>query len=192
MERQPIRRGATTFAMGIAIGLMVLLTIAATACRSEGAAVPDRDEREVGVYSAVLDWLIADAGMIIDATNATDDDDAEPADLFVASRSEAPIDVDVQVMLVDLYLDRVPLRFVDVWTEAVLEDEPDQPIHDGGMLVGLGAVEPDGDVIEVYADRYFSATRSQAWVLTLERSADDWQISGEPIDSDIRPFVDDS
>lgn len=172
------------------VALVAALTLALTACSSSGPEVADSDDREVGIYSVVLDWLIAGADMPVG-------DEEGPA-LFVASRSEAPIDVDVQVVLVDAFVETVPLRFVDVWTEAVMKDEPDLPIHDGSMLVGLGAVDAEGEVVEVYADRYFSQSRAEAWIVTLERSGEDgggdavWQIAGRPVSSDIRPFTDDS
>jgi len=164
--------------------LVAALVFALTACNGgQSDAVADSDDREVGVYTVVLDWLIEGAV-------AVGEEDA--ADLFVASRAEAPIDVDVQVMLVDSFTEKVPLRFVDGWSEAVLEEEPDRPILDGSMMVGLGAVDPEGDVVEIYADRYFSESRAEAWIVTLELSGESWQISGPPLASDVRPFVEDS
>lgn len=171
--------------MGIAIGLAAaILAIAATSCGSEGADVVDTDDREAGVYAVVLDWLIE--GADLDRTGP------DGTEIFVASRSEVPIDVDVQVTLVESFVDKVPLRFVDVWTEAVVENEADLPTHEGTVLVGLGAVDPDGDIVEVYADRYFSVTRAEAWIVTLEGSDDSWAISGQPQAGDIRPFSQDS
>ena len=142
------------------------------------------DGREFSVYGEILEWILEDAPVV--------DDDADSIVVFVASRSEVPIDVDVQVALVDEFADRASLRFVDQRAEALVDDEPEQPVRDSGILVGLGAIAPEGEVVEVYVDRYLSRTEAEAWVVTTESSGDAWQMSGEPAHTDVRPLPEDS
>ena len=164
--------------------LALLAAVASAACSGQDPNVTAGDEREVAVYTEVLGWLIENAEVT--------DGGPDPLVVFVASRSATPIDVDVQVALVDTFAETISLRFVDERAEALIEDETDRPVRNAGMLVGLGAVDAQGEVVEVYADRYFSATRAEAWIVTMERSGESWQMRGRPVASDLRPVADDS
>ena len=108
--------------------------------------------------------------------------------MFVASRSEQPIDIDVQVAVVAALDARVFVRFIDDRAEAVATDAENQQVRDGGILIGLGAVPFEGDNVEVYTDRYRDSEDVQAWQMPVSRSGQRWMLTGAPTSTDVRPL----
>ena len=108
--------------------------------------------------------------------------------MFVATRSEEPIDIDVQVEVVGALDPRIFVRFIDDRTEAVAEDSDNQPVRDEGILVGLGAVPQASDSVKVYADRYRNSDDVEAWNVTVRRTDDSWELAGDPTRADVRPL----
>jgi hypothetical protein len=163
------------------IGLTAALVAVSVGCSSpdidRGALTGD--ERSAAVYEVVLDWLIADEPGI---------GGEEQADwvLFVATRSEQVIDIDVQGHVVAALEPAVEVRFVDDQTEAIDSEVEDQPVRDLGLLVGLGAVAPDGDTVDVYADLYRNANQIDAWQFTVSRVEGSWELTGPPAPTDVR------
>jgi len=152
-----------------------------TSCSS---APDDRvagDDRTAAVYESILDWMLDEEGGI-------DSGDRPEWVMFVATRSEEPIDIDVQVAVVEALDPRIFVRFIDERTEAVDADSDDEPVRDDGILVGLGAVPREGDSVEVYADRYRDSDDVEAWHMTVHRSGDSWELSGAPTKADVRPL----
>jgi len=163
------------------IGLTAALVAVSVGCSSpdidRGALAGD--ERAAAVYEVILDRLIADEPGI---------GGEEQADwvLFVATRSEEVIDIDVQVGVVAALEPAVEVRFIDDQTEAIDTELEDQPVRDLGLLVGLGAVPPDGDTVEVYADRYRNANQIAAWQFTVSLVEGSWELTGPPATTDVR------
>lgn len=165
--------------VGVALCLFAPLAPLA-ACDQSSDDPTEGDGREAAVYELILDWVLA-------GEPAAADD--EPT-VFVASRHEQPIDVEVQALIVEAMDERAEVRFVDERAEAVVDGEDGLPVHDGGVLVGLGAVPPDGDRVEVYVDRYRRADDVVAWDVTVQRRGESWQLAGEPAAADVRPVLD--
>lgn len=160
-----------------ALGLVVV----GAACAG-GADDPASGEgRTAAVYETVLGW------MLDDEPDVGLDQKPEWA-LFVVSRSEDEIDLDVQVAVVDALDHRVFVRFIDERSEAVEADSDDESVRDGGLLIGLGAVTEEGDTVELYADRYRDGGDVDAWLITLERAGARWEIVGTPSPADVRPL----
>lgn len=160
----------------MAVGAMIL-----TSCVSVSDNPAAGDDRTAAVYESILNWLLDEEGGV---------DAAERLEwvLFVASRSEQPIDIDVQVAVVAALDPRIFVRFIDDRTEAIDPDDQDQQVRNEGMLVGLGAVPDDGDSVEVYADRYRNSADVEAWHMAVQWSGDSWVLAGAPTSADARPL----
>jgi hypothetical protein len=137
--------------------------------------------REAAVYESILEW-------ILDEEPVADTDERPGWTMFVGSRHERPIAVDVQVLVVETLDERIVVRFIDERAEAVDEDADKQPVRENGMLVGLGAVPAEGDRVDVYVDRYRETDDVDAWEVTVRRAGESWTITGVPIATDVRPL----
>jgi hypothetical protein len=106
--------------------------------------------------------------------------------MSVTSRHEEPIGVDVQAFIVEALDDRVDVRFIDERTEAVEDGDERQPVREDGILVGLGAVPPEGDRVDVYVDRYRKIDDIQAFDVAVRRRGDTWEVVGVPAAAEVR------
>lgn len=139
---------------------------------------PTTDEgREATVYALVLEWLV--------------DQEPTPADgdlvLYITPRSEHTVDIDVQANVVELMAPSADVRFIDELAEALELDEPGAPVRGDGVLVGFGAVASEGDVVEVYVDRYRTADDVEAWTVTARRTGTSWRFVQPPEPIEPRP-----
>ena len=164
-----------------AIGALVLSVAFAASCGS-GADDPVTGEgRTAAVYESILDWML-------DEESGVSVDEKPEWVLFVGSRSEGQVDLDVQVAVVEALAPRIFVRFIDERSEAVEVDSEEESVRDGGLLVGLGAVAEQGDSVEVYVDRYRDAGDIEAWLATVRRAETTWEIVGSPSPTDVRPL----
>lgn len=136
--------------------------------------------RSTAVYRAVLEWVITQEPAPLDGDELL---------VFVDDRDEGAVDIDVQGTLIEDLADTAEIRFIDDRAEAVDIDDVGSPVREGGVLVGLGAVPGEGDVVEVYVDRYRHATDVAAWTFTLSRTGEAWTLSPSPAPVDVRPVV---
>lgn len=164
-----------------AVGSLTLVALVTSACGSSADDPAAGDGRTAAVYESILDWLIQEE------PGPANDDDPELT-VFVASRSEGEIDLDVQVAMVDAFDSGAFVRFIDERSEALDDDADDKRVHDDGILVGLGAVAQEGDPIEVYTDRYRNTDDVEAWLITMRRSGDGWVIVETPVATEVRPL----
>lgn len=162
--------------------LVVCVALVAAACSSEPGGASEGDDRTAAVYRSILSWFV-------DAEGPLAEDHEADWVMFIATRSEEPIDIDVQAALVEGMESDVFVRFIDARAEAVDEESDNEVVRDDGILIGLGAVPDESDTVEVYTDRYRDATDVEAWLVTIRRSGDNWQVVGEPEPTDVRPLA---
>jgi len=157
--------------MPMTIALLALLLTAA--CGDDDApAQPDPVEREIAVYVATIRALVVDADPGAEA-------DGPAGVVYVASRDEQPIGVDVQAGVVVELDGWATIRFVDTDEEAIDSADPAAPVRDEGLLLGLGSV-PDGAFeVEVYADRYDGPERTIVYAVRLRRVGANWTLAEE-------------
>jgi hypothetical protein len=168
----------------VVVPLVMLAAVFASSGCSSSAIDPGADsgdDRTAAVYEPILDWLL------VDEPGVGGD---EPADwvLFIASRSEQVIDIDVQASVFAALESVVEVRFIDDRAEAIDDEVETEPVKGLGLLVGLGAVPPEGDTVEVYADRYRDLEQVDAWQFTVSRADGSWEVDGEPTVTDVRPL----
>ena len=163
------------------VAAVVVVTSAACSSTAIDPGADAGDDRAASVYRPILEW-------ILDGEPGIGGD--EPADwvLFVASRSESVIDIDVQAAVYADLEEVVEVRFIDDRAEAVDDELENRPVRDLGLLIGLGAVPPEGSTIEVYADRYREVGEVDAWQFTVSRPDGSWELVGEPAATDPRPL----
>lgn len=102
-----------------------------------GADPDNGDSLVAESYILVVDWVLAEPEFALDL--ATD----EQTLVFVESLGPGEIDLGVQVEIVRHFEPDVDIRFIDIRTEA-LDDSDGEPVRDGGLLLGLGAVPLTG------------------------------------------------
>lgn len=160
----------------------LVLSVATIASCGSGADDPAAgDGRTAAVYGSILDWMLdEEPGLSIDQKPEWV--------LFVGSRSEGQVDLDVQVAVVEALERRIFVRFIDERSEAVEVDSENEPVRDGGLLVGLGALAEQGESVDVYVDRYRDAGDVEAWLVTVRRAGTTWGIVGSPAPTDVRPL----
>jgi hypothetical protein len=86
----------------------------------------------------------------------------------------SPIDLEVQVEMLDELDDFAEVRFADSFDEAVEDAEDDPSVLDDGVAVGLGAFEPPSD--EIVASLFVTGDRQPSDFLVVRR-AGRWQLA---------------
>lgn len=157
---------------GLRLRVVAAVVSFALAASLAGAACTEpsqSDTREAAVYEELLRWVIE--------TERPGDGDGPPS-LFVDSATDSEIPLEVQVEVIDRLGDDADVRFIDDREEAVTDDEL-APVHDEGVLVGLGAV-PTGPPVIVRLEVYRSVEDTAAYLVELAGSDEAWRISGTP------------
>ena len=164
--------------LACAVGV-VTLTLAA--CDQADDDPKAGEGREAAVYESILEW-------ILDEEPVADTDERPGWTMYVTSRHERPVAVEVEVLVVEALDERIVVRFIDERGEAVDEGAENQPVRENGMLVGLGAVPVEGDRVDVYIDRYLEIDDVVAWEVTVRSVGETWTITGVPLATDVRPL----
>ena len=126
--------------------------------------------RAANAYDTVVRWLLND--------ELGSDPDPEVA-LFFESLTNEEIPLEVQVEMLGLLDDFETVRFIDEPEEAVDLDLAAAPVHDDGILIGLGAISADEPPV-VRAELYRDSDRTRAYRFTLSGSGSTWRVDGEP------------
>jgi hypothetical protein len=139
----------------------LVLVILASGCRDG----PGRDDPNVGIYAAAIQWLVDDrhgnAGVA-----------SGPESVYVEAIGDERISLEVQAGVVERLEDVAKVRFIDA---------PGDPVRREGLLVGLGPVRPgEGSGVLLYAHRYADADDVVAYELVMERAEGRWQVAGRP------------
>jgi hypothetical protein len=148
----------------------LVLVILASGCRDG----PGRDDPNVGIYAAAIQWLVDDrhgnAGVA-----------SGPESVYVEAIGDERISLEVQAGVVERLEDVAKVRFIDAREEAIDISAPGDPVRREGLLVGLGPVRPgEGSGVLLYAHRYADADDVVAYELVLERAEGRWQVAGRP------------
>jgi hypothetical protein len=124
------------------------------------------------LYSAAIRWLVEDG---------SEGESPAPERVFIEAVGEEGIPLEVQAEVVTQLKDVISVRFIDAREEAIVFEEPGDPIREDGVLLGLGDVpDIDRSPVRLYADRYRDVYDVVAYELLLERRGGTWQVTGEP------------
>ena len=159
-----------------------ILLATLTGCGDDDGEVspPDPEDRLVAIYAATIEALAADAGPL-------PGEDDNRLTIFVAPREDATIDADVQVGVVSELESWASVRFIDGLDEAIERDDPEEPVRDDGLLIGLGAVSDGEAAATLVADRYESVDSMTVFEVDVVRRVGEWNVEtpldGVPVDA---------
>lgn len=151
-----------------ALALMAVVVVLAVSCGdSNGDASADL---EVPVYAELIRRVVGDAPF-------AEVDDPKDVAVFVHPLEDDPIELDIQVEVLRELDEFATVRFVDSFVEAVEEDEPEVPVLEDGVVVGLGELRPlegSDESFEVRAERYDASGGPRGLVFEARRSGQRW------------------
>ena len=158
------------------IALVAVATLGVAACNDDIAAPTDPNRRLVEIYAATIQAV---------ATHSRPDlAEQESIDkvVYLASREGVTIDINVQAGIVVELEDWATIRFIDAIEEAIETGEPDAPVRDDGVLLGLGSIPEGVASVSVSADRYEGDSHLTVFDVELARRAGEWSVV-EPLES---------
>ncbi len=124
-----------------------------------GGTSPE-EVRAAAAYDTVVRWMLVQ--------ELGDEPDPELS-LFFESLTADEIPLEVQVEMLALLDEFEKVRFIDEPGEAVDIDLVSYPVHDDGLLIGLGAIGPDEPIV-IRAELYRDRDRVSAYRFTLTGS----------------------
>jgi hypothetical protein len=143
------------------------LLFAATITACAGDDGDDDIAREEVVTAVVRD--------VVAGLPPGEDPDDRPV-VYVLPVGEQEIAATVQADVAEALVDDVDVRFADERAEAVEGDEPNEPVHDDGVLVGVGDL-PESGPVEVVVEIYRDAREQSRVVYTFGRESSEWRIT---------------
>lgn len=162
--------------------LPLLAAALAVSSACTGSPEVDTVARDSAIYGAVVADVVEDA-----APEPDTETDRLPV-LFVESFDDETIALEVQVELVNSFVDRYELRFIDTFDEAVDLELPSHPVPPASLLIGLGPIVGDDDVW-VRTELYRDASDVSAFRYTLDRVDGEWVVVAEPEQIEPEGFV---
>jgi hypothetical protein len=152
--------------------LTVVLVGSAGACTDDTARGDDPNQRLIDIYSAAIPAIVTYERPDLAALDELD------TVVYVAAREGVDIALDVQIGVVVALDEWATIRFIDEFEEAIVGDESEQQVRDGGVLVQLGAVPEGVTTVELGADRYERADHLLSFELSLQRRGGEWSVVG--------------
>lgn len=147
------RRGVAGRLLGLAlIGLLA-------ACTDDPQ--PSAAERDAAMYGSVVQDLVDRSGVELGETWI------EPV-VFVGALETNTIELDTQIMVIDQLRDFYSIRFIDDIIEAIDQQEDQQPVRPGTLLVVFGPVEMDETEYTLHAEYYLAAGETAAFRYRFE------------------------
>lgn len=147
----------------------LLVVMCSTPLLGCGTTSPD-EVRAADAYTTVVRWLLnSELG-------------AEPdpeVTLFFESLTADEIPLEVQVEMIGLLEEFENIRFIDEHEEAVDIDLVGFPVHDGGLLIALGAIGPDDPPV-IRVELYRNQDEISAFRFTLAESNTGWRVESDP------------
>jgi hypothetical protein len=145
------------------LAALAAAALALVACGDDKKRVDG--SRESDVVSAIVQSVARDVGRM---------DDQTPV-VFVAPFADTkPMDLGVQVAVVENVKHDATVRFVDDFDEAIDHDSDGEPVLNNGVLLRLGTVPVTGNDVRVPAERYRSASDGSALEFSVRKVADTW------------------
>jgi hypothetical protein len=158
-----MRRGPFEGAWALALLLGAALVGAGCGDSSPSAAAVDY----AGAYATVIRHVASGA--------AVGDTAALPAVVFVEPLPGTKLSLPDQAKILKALDDSTEVRFIDDRAEAIDKAQPGAPVRRHGVLVGLGAAEPDAEDAQVKAVRYRMIDDEATLCVRVHFAGDAWQ-----------------
>lgn len=141
----------------------------------------DNTARDVAVYRSVVADVVDRSGVDLDRSE-------DLPVLFIEAFDADGIPLEVQVELVNSFIEQYEVRFIDHLDEAVAVDVAGLPVRPNSLLIGLGPIVDDGTV-DVRSELYLSADEVSAYRYTVVDGDDGWVPDGDPEEIEPEGFV---
>jgi hypothetical protein len=164
-----------------ALRLTAILTAALVLIGCGDSPEVDNVARDAAIYRSV----IAD---VVDRSGVDLDDSENLPVLFIEAFDADGIAIEVQVEIVNRFIEQYEIRFIDDHDEAIETDLVDLPVQANSLLIGLGPIVPGGTV-DVRSELYLSADAISAFRYTLAGGDDRWVTVGDPEEIEPEGFV---
>lgn len=164
-----------------ALRLAILFALAGVLSGCANNTKVDNTPRNAAIYRSV----IADA---VDRSGVNLDDSEDLPVVFIEAFDQNGIALEVQVEVVNGFIEQYEIRFIDDRDEAMAVDLAGLPVRTNSLLIGLGPIVLDGTV-NVRTELYLSADDVSAYRYTLTGSNDRWVTVSPPEEIDAEGFV---
>lgn len=161
--------------------LFTLLALAGVLSGCTNNAKTDNTSRNADVYRSV----IAD---VADLSGVDLDDSEDLPVLFIEAFDADGIALEVQVEVVNDFVEEYEIRFIDDRNEAIAVEFADLPVRVNSILIGLGPIVHNG-TIDVRAELYLSTDAVRAFRYTFESRDDRWVTVGVAEEIEPEGFV---
>jgi len=152
------------------VGGIALAGVVGTAC--DGGSSEDLS-RSAQVYVATIREVVGQQPPL-------EEPDAL-AVVYVMPVGETTIGADVQAEVVGELRDDADVRFADERAEAVEEDGEGEPVRDGGVLVAVGELTPEGDPVVMEVEVYRSELDWSKTLLTFAERSSQWTVTSSSV-----------
>jgi hypothetical protein len=125
-----------------------------------------------------------EAAVVTEIVRAVADDvpvDDERLPVVFVVGPDGTIDIEVQAGVAEALVDEVDVRFADERSEAIDESTEDLVVREGGALVVLDEVPPEGRTFDVEAIRYFAAEDRDRLVMSFRWRAEQWTVTSTTV-----------
>lgn len=141
----------------------------------------DNTPRNAAIYRSV----IAD---VVDRSDVELDGSEDLPVLFIEAFDPDGVALEVQVEVVNSFIEQYEIRFIDDRDEAIVIDLEELPVRANSLLIGLGPIVLDGTV-NVRSELYLSTDDVTAYRYTLTGRDDRWATAGPPREIEAEGFV---
>lgn len=163
----------------VRLAVLTAVVVAAVGCVDPQEA--DTTERDAAIFGVVLRDLI-------DGSGADLDDSEELPVVFIEAFGPDGIALEVQIEVVNSFIDQYDIRFIDDRSEAIELDVPELSVRPNSVLLGFGPIVVDGSA-DLRSELYLSADDLHAYRYTLVDAAAGWVTVGEPEEIEPEGFV---
>jgi hypothetical protein len=164
-----------------ALRLATALSLAGVLSGCVDGTETDDTARDAAIYHSVIADVLDRAGVDLDRSEAL------PV-VFIEAFDADGIALEVQVDVVNSFIEQYDIRFIDDRNEAIAMDLPGLPVRANSLLIGLGPIVLDGTVL-VRGELYLTADAVRAYRYSLAGSEDSWTMVGAPEEIEPEGFA---
>jgi len=101
---------------------------------------------------------------------------------------DGTLDIEVQAGVAAALVDEVDVRFVDERVEAIDEAADDLAVREGGVMVVVEEIPPEGRTFDLEVDRYTTADDRERLVVSFQWRSEQWTVTSTTV---VPPVVTD-
>lgn len=161
--------------------LVIGIALAGVLCGCANGTEADNTTRDAAVYRSIIIDVLDRSGVDLD------DSENLPV-LFIEAFDADGIALEVQVEVVNGFVEQYEIRFIDDRDEAIDVELPGLPVRANSLLIGLGQIVHN-ETIDVRTEVYLSTDAVRAYRYTLAGLDGGWETVGAPDEIEPEGFV---